>query len=506
MQLRRPNDRLRHHRHSCTHFAASMPSEHAPFDLLIFGGTVIDGTNRPRFNADVGITGDRIVALGDLGGHAARQRVDAREKIVAPGFIDAHTHDDEVLLSQPAMAPKISQGVTTVVTGNCGISLAPLQPTTAMPPPLNLLGGEHNFRFPTFAAYLDALDRRPAAVNVAAMVGHTALRVRTMPSLDRAANEREVAAMQVLLREALGAGAIGISTGTYYLPAAHASTEEIIEVCRPLTGSTALYATHMRNEGDRIMESLDETFRIGRELDVPVVISHHKVAGPANWGRSQATLARIGQAMQCQCVSLDCYPYHANSTVLRTDNDLLQRRILIASSEPHPEFAGRYLTDIAAELGTSLEEAADRLQPASAIYFSMDEKDVCNILSFSETMIGSDGLPVGEKPHPRLWGTFPRVLGHYSRDLKLFPLETAVWKMTGLTARNFGLHERGTLAPGKHADVVVFDAGTVCDKATYEAPVQPSEGIDLVVVNGAITWDKGVHSGARKGQVIRRRA
>jgi N-acyl-D-amino-acid deacylase len=191
--------------------------------------------------------------------------------------------------------------------------------------------------------------------------------------------------------------------------------------------------------------------------------------------------------------------------MLRADEPrMLASRVLIASSEPHPECAGRDLADIASEWGMSNQEAARRLQPGSAIYFFMDEDDVQRVLAFEETMIGSDGIPLGDKPHPRLWGTFPRVLGHYSRDLGLFPLETAIWKMTGLTARNFGLHGRGTLQVGQHADVVVFDAATVRDTASYEAPATPAAGIDAVVVNGALTWQHGAHTGARNGQVILR--
>src|SRR6218665_1560144 len=223
-------------------------------------------------------------------------------------------------------------------------------------------------------------------------------------------------------RGGLGGGAMGLSTGTFSPPAAKATTEEIIEVARPLTAHKALYATHMRNEGDHVIESLEETFRIGRALDVPVVVSHHKVQYPQNFGRSSATLALIGQAMQHQCIGLDCYPYTAGSTMIRTDRSMMEGRVLIASSQPHPECAGRDLKDIAAEWVLSSQEAARRLQPGSAIYFMMDEGDVQRILAFDDTMIGSDRIPFGAKPHPRLWGTFPRVLGHYSRDIGLFPL------------------------------------------------------------------------------------
>ena len=474
------------------------------FDLIIRGGSVIDGTRSPRFDADLGITGGRIAALGDLSTATSGQTLDASGLIVAPGFIDSHTHDDQALLSQPDMSFKVSQGVTTVIAGNCGISLAPLQPDTPLPAPLNLLEAGERARFATLGAYFAQLRRTPPALNVATLVGHTTLRVRTMAALDRPADGGEIAAMHALLRQALDDGALGLSTGTFYPPALHASTEEIIAVGRPLTGRGALYVTHMRDEAEQVMASLDETFRIGRELDVPVVVSHHKVQNRANFGRSAETLPHIRRAMQCQCVALDCYPYNAGSTMIRTDRGMLEGRVLIASSLPHPECAGRDLDDIAADWRISKEAAAQRLQPGSAVYFLMDEADVQAILAFDETMIGSDGIPVGERPHPRLWGTFPRVLGHYSRQLGLFPLETAVWKMTGLTAHNFGLADRGRLAVGCAADVTVFDADSVIDCADYVNPTRPAAGIHSVLVNGALTWQAGCHSGARQGQVVTR--
>lgn len=472
------------------------------YDLLIHSGTVIDGTKAPRFNADIGVIDGRIAAVGMLEGCTADCTLDATGRIVAPGFIDSHTHDDQAVLSQAKMPFKVSQGVTTVVAGNCGISAAPLRPDMDLPMPLNFLAAPNGSRFSTFAAYLDALRAAPASVNVAAMVGHSTLRAVVMGDTDRTATPREVAEMRLLVEEAMVAGAIGLSTGTFYPPAQKASTEEIVEVARPLTARKALYATHMRDESDQMMDALEETFLIGRLLDVPVVISHHKAMHVQNFGKTKLTLPLIRERMNHQCVSLDCYPYTAGSTMIRADKGMLNARVLIASSEPHPECAGRDLDDIANEWGISKEGAALRLQPGSAIYFFMDENDVQRVLAFEETMIGSDGIPVGDKPHPRLWGTFPRVLGHYSRDIGLFPLETAVWKMTGLTARNFGLHGRGTLAVGQHADIVIFHAATVRDLASYEIPDTPAEGIDAVVVNGAITWRHGVHTGVRNGQVI----
>jgi N-acyl-D-amino-acid deacylase len=376
------------------------------------------------------------------------------------------------------MRYKVSQGVTTVITGNCGISAAPLRPDMDLPMPLSLIEVPPEGRFTRFAAYLAALRHTPASVNIAAMVGHTTLRAVTMKSLDREASADEIAAMQALLQEALQAGAIGMSTGTFYAPAARASTEEIIAVGQPLTLHKALYASHMRDESDQVMASLEETFHIGRKLGIAVVISHHKTMGKANFGKSALTLPFIQQTMKHQCVGVDCYPYSASSTMIRADRAMLEGRVLIASSVPHPECAGRDLDDIAKDWGLAKDEAARRLQPGSAIYFVMDENDVQRILAFDETMIGSDGIPVGQSPHPRLWGTFLRVLGHYSRDVGLFPLETAVWKMTGLSARNFGLQGRRTLKLGHHADVVI--------------------------VNGVVAWRHGQHSGARSGQVITR--
>lgn len=481
-----------------------MTEKRPHYDLLIRGGTVIDGTKAPRFEADIGIVDGSVAAIGRLEGHGADKTIDATGLIVAPGFIDSHTHDDQAVLSQALMPFKISQGVTTVITGNCGISAAPLRADMELPMPLNLIDAPAKGRFATFAAYLDALRDTPSSVNVAAMVGHSTLRGVTMSDLDRPASSAEIAAMRAHVEEAMAAGAIGMSTGTFYATAAHATTEEIIEVGRPLGTCNAVYVTHMRDESDKIMEAMEESFAIGRALGVAVVLSHHKAMHAPNFGKTKVTLPLIQETMKHQCVALDCYPYTAGSTMIRADRGMIDGRVLIASSEPHPECAGRDLADIAADWGVSKHDAALRLQPGSAIYFMMDEDDVQRVLAFDETMIGSDGIPLGDKPHPRLWGTFPRVLGHYSRDVGLFPLETAVWKMTGLTARNFGLNRRGTLKIGQHADLVLFDAATIRDAANYETPARPAEGIDTVIVNGAVTWRQGAHTGARSGQVITR--
>jgi len=467
--------------------------------------TVVDGTRAPRYRADVGVRGDRIAAIGPLERSRAKTEIDAAGKIVSPGFIDAHTHDDRLMLSAPDMAPKASQGVTTVVAGNCGISLAPLVLGNGVaPPPLDLIGDTSWYRFPSFEAYVEELESRPAATNAALLVGHTTLRVVSMDDLDRPATKKEIEQMQAMVREALDAGAIGVSTGLYYEPARAAPTEEVIEVCRPLTAKRALYCTHMRDEGDHVTDSLEETFRIGRELGVSVVVSHHKVVGTPNFGRSRETLPLIEERMKSQGIGLDCYPYCASSTVLSWQRTWVAMKVLVTWSKPHPEFNGMDLDEVAAKMGLDKEAAVARLLPAGAIYFSMDEADVQRVLAFAHTMVGSDGLPHDAAPHPRLWGTFPRVLGHYSRGLGLFPLETAVYKMSGLTAKTFGLKDRGVLKEGAYADLCVFDAETVDEAVTFAQPIRPAKGIEAVIVNGEITWRDGKPTGARPGRVLRR--
>lgn len=475
----------------------------AEFDLLLKDATVIDGSGLPRFGADVAIAGGCIVEVGAASGARAREVRDLGGLAVAPGFIDVHTHDDRLLLSSPDMSPKVSQGVTTVVTGNCGISLAPLGKHTAVPP-LNLVANGQDQRFERFADWFAALQAQPPATNFAALVGHTSLRARTMSALDRVATAEEISAMQELVREALDAGVVGASTGTYYPPAAAATADEIRSVMEPLRGSSALLASHIRDETVNVLASLREAFDIAASLGVRQLISHHKVSGVSNFGRSRETLALFDETARHADVCLDCYPYAASSTILRKDAIPNAKRILITWSRARPELAGRYLSDIADEMGLDQAQAADALQPAGAIYFMMDEADVERILSYPPTMIGSDGLPHDEFPHPRLWGAFPRVLGHYSRDRGLFPLEAAVHKMTGLSAQRFGLVDRGFVRVGHAADLVVFDPDTVRDAATFEDPTRPAQGIVSVFVNGQETWVQGRHTGARAGTALLR--
>jgi len=471
--------------------------------LLLRGGTVIDGTGAPRFRADVRIEGDRIVAVGaDLAPDGAVV-VDASGRIVAPGFIDVHTHDDQIVLAAPDMRPKISQGVTTVVVGNCGISLAPLV-HASVPPPLNLLGGSDKYVHPTMAAYVAAVDAARPAVNVAALVGHSTLRVATMDDPYRAATAAEQARMGELLQEGLAAGAAGLSSGVFYATGAAADIDELALLAGIAGAAGGVYTTHIRQEMDKVIDSLDEAFATARRGDVPLVVSHHKCAGPRNWGRTIETLAHIDAARRGQPIGLDCYPYIAGSTVLRSEMVDGIIDILITWSTPHPEMAARTLASVAHEWGCSQVEACERLQPGGACYFQMREDDVQRVLAHPATMIGSDGLPHDQHPHPRLWGTFPRVLGHYSRDLGLFPLEIAVHKMTGLSARRFQLADRGEIRAGAYADVVVFDAATIRDTATFEVPKAQAVGVDCVVVNGRVAFGGGAIEAVRNGRFLAR--
>ncbi|HET9762859.1 MAG TPA: D-aminoacylase [Casimicrobiaceae bacterium] len=470
---------------------------------LLRGGTVIDGTGSPGYRADVRVEGDRIAEVGqDLEARGAR-RIDVSGRVIAPGFIDVHTHDDQYVLASPEALPKLSQGVTTVIVGNCGISLAPLVHPN-VPPPLNLLGGPGKHVFPTMRTYAEAVDAARPAVNVAALFGHSTLRVAAMKDPYRQASPSEQSAMVTLAREAMDAGAIGFSTGLYYPTGAAADVAEVTMLARVAAEAGGVYSTHIRDEGRNVIPSLDEAFMAARDAGLPVTISHHKCSGPENWGRSVETLAHIDAARRDQPIALDAYPYAAASTILRREMADGSIDILVAWSTPHPEMSGRMLADIAHGWGCTLEQACERLEPGGAIYFSMREDDVRRVLGYDTTMIGSDGLPHDRHPHPRLWGTFPRVLGHYAREVGLFPLEEAVRRMTGLPAQRFNLRDRGQIAPGKHADLVVFDAERIIDRATFEEPKRPAEGIDYVMVAGRLAFVRGAGTGDRAGRFLRR--
>lgn len=474
------------------------------YDTLIRNAHVIDGSNAPGYGADVALRGGRIECIGDLSGSRAAHEIDAAGRVLAPGFIDVHTHDDTVVIRQPQMLPKLSQGVTTVIVGNCGISASPVTLRNEPPDPMNLLGNKAAFSYPRFADYRTAVQAARPALNVAALIGHTALRSNHMDNLQRTATAAEIEAMRLQLRESLEAGALGLSTGLAYASAFNADTDEVLQLAAELTAFGALYTTHLRSEFEPVLEAMDEAFLIGRTARVPVIISHLKCAGAGNWGRSPHLLAALEQAAKAHPVGCDCYPYAASSSTLDLKQVTDAFRITITWSTPHPQMGGRDLQDIAAQWGVSLMAAAQRLQPAGAVYYGMDESDVRSILAHPLSMIGSDGLPDDPFPHPRLWGAFPRVLGHFSRDVGLFPLHTAVHKMTGLSASRFGLQGRGELREGHWADLVLFDAETVRDVADFNAPQQAAEGIDGVWVNGVLSYQQGGATGQCAGVFLDR--
>ncbi|MEQ8348400.1 MAG: D-aminoacylase [Sneathiellaceae bacterium] len=475
-------------------------------DLVIRNAVLIDGSGGPARRGDLAVAGGRILALGLLPELAADREVDAGGQVLCPGFVDAHTHDDRLLLSDPAMTPKVSQGVTTVVAGNCGVSLAPLVTQERPVPPLDLLGTDW-YRFAEFGRYLEAVDDARPVTNSVFLLGHQTLRFCAMGhDLDRPATGPEIAQMGREVEKAMAAGSIGLSTGLFYPPAIAAPTSEIVALARIAGASGGLYATHLRDEGDALEDSVAEALAIGRDGGLPVIFSHHKATGRPNFGKVKRSLAQIDAAAATQKVALDVYPYAAGSTVLLPQRIAMAEKVMITWSEALPDAGGRYLHDLAAEHGLTDLAMAERLQPAGAIYFMMDEADVQTVLRHPLAMIGSDGIPHDPRPHPRLWGTFARVLGHYVRDLNLMPLEEAVRRMTALPADTFGLRDRGRLVPGAWADLVLFDPVTVIDRASFDNPIQASAGIGLVAVNGEIVWRDGAATGARPGRALRRAA
>lgn len=473
-------------------------------DVVLKGGQVIDGTGQPAFAADVAFRGDTIVAIGDLAQVSADRTIDVTGLVVAPGFIDVHTHDDLICITQPEMIPKISQGVTTLVVGNCGISAAPLRFPDGVSEPFNLLGQQQDFAYDTFAGYRQAIEAVSPRVNVAALVGHSTLRVRCVEDLDRPANAHELEQMNVLLRQALDQGAVGMSSGVFYAPAQAADVHELSVLAYTVGNAGGVCTAHIRDERDGIVEALKEAFSVTKPRRTPLILSHVKCAGVRNWGRAAETLGLIDAARQAQPVHLDCYPYTAGSTVIRPDLADGEVEILINWSTPHPEMGGRTLKSIAEEWGMTQAAAAEQLMPGGASYFQMHEQDMREIMQHQCCMIGSDGLPHDTLPHPRLWGTFPRVLGRYARDLKVISLELAVHKMTGLSAATFSLPDRGQIAAGMKADITIFNPETIIDRATYDSPTQLADGVVHVFVNGTLAWTDNAATATRNGRFLSR--
>jgi N-acyl-D-amino-acid deacylase len=542
--------------------------------VLVTGARLLDGTGAPARAGDLLLEDDRIAEVGDTT-LKPDEVLDATGFVVAPGFIDVHSHADFSLPVDPEAAAKVLQGVTTEVVGNCGLGLQPANDKVdamygrLLPLIFGESGGDASCS-PTLAHYRARLAETGITVNAAPLIPHGNVRCAVMGMAEGAPTETELDAMCALVAQGMEEGAFGLSTGLVYPPGAYAETEELVRLAAAVAPRRGLYATHMRNEGPRLVEAVAEAISIGERAGVSVQLSHHKAAGQLNWGKVKTTLGMVDAAVARGLdVHSDVYPYTAGSTVLSalfvplwafegsldrlverlSDPDtrarvvrdaedmqlafvdlprwlgffpkrwllpamsfVLGRSIVISSVKRQVRYEGMTIGAIAKERGRPLHEAmldllVEEDLGVTAIAHVMSEKDVQAVLAHPRTMVGTDGLPTrAGKPHPRTYGTYPRVLQHYVAELGLLTLEQAVHRMTGMVARKLGLRDRGVLAPGAAADVVVFDPRAVKDHATYADPRRSPEGIAHVFVNGAWSVRNGVHTGARGGTVLAKSA
>lgn len=512
---------------ACAH-VPQQPARSDRYDVLIRSGRIVDGSGALWFRGDLAIRGDAIAAVAPRIDGDAATVIDANGMIVAPGFIDTHTHARRAIFDVPTAENYVRQGVTTIFEGPDGSSPLPI------------------------GAFLARVEAARPAVNFGTLAGHGSIREAVLGSVNRQPTSEEMDRMRALARQAMEEGAFGISTGFFYVPGTFARTEEVIELARVVGQLGGIHTSHMRDEGPGVVESVSETIRIGEEGGLPTQITHHKVVGVPNLGRSAETLRLVDEARARGVdVTIDQYPYTASSTGLQSllpswaleggreallarIRDAEQRRrmetevaenirtrrggnlhnIQIAAYAPDAAVVGKRLDAIAAMRGIepTIENGArlvvDLLEkaPAQAIYHSINEPDLERILAHPATMIASDGGVVvfgKDAPHPRSYGTFPRVLARYVREKRLLSLEEAVRKMTSLPAQRTRLFDRGLLRPGMKADVVIFDAERIADLATYENPHQYAEGVAHVIVNGAFVLRDGKITGARPGRVLR---
>jgi N-acyl-D-amino-acid deacylase len=524
--------------------------------LVLAGATVVDGSGRPAFRANVAIADGMISELDETLRLGGKQVIDADGLVLAPGFIDSHTHTDGAAFKYPLAESKLFQGVTSEVTGNCGIGFFPVAPRFrgqlegylrthdfAMPPRLD---------WTDFAGYAAQLGKSGLGVNHVPLVGHGALRIAVMGSEDRTPTPAEQSSMNDLLAASMQQGAWGFSTGLIYPPGSFAGIDELVALARVCAGYGGVYTSHIRGESATLMEAVDEAVEIGRQSGARVVISHLKPIGRANWGKGAALLDKIGQARGAGVdVTADQYPYEASSTSLATliparfhaggadclltaladpgrRRDLIEGiehelgvrggagKVMITSlaSGDAAGLSGRTLEQIASMWGSTPAEAAVRLVQdekgaVGAVYFSISEQDVDTIMRSPLVGVGSDGRglraePAGGATHPRSYGTFPRVLGRYVRERKLLTLEAAVHKMTGLTAQRFGLKGRGIIAGGMIADLVLFDPLTIRDVSDFSHPHQYSIGIEHLFIKGVPVIAAGALTGNAAGRVLLR--
>ncbi len=457
------------------------------------------------------MSGDRITAVGPVGSvGAAATDLDGAGLSLAPGFVDVHTHDDGALIRHPDMGFKVAQGCTSVVIGNCGFSAAPAGSLD----PSGLLGVTPTWT--DMAGFGEAVTAAGPAVNAMALVGHNTVRHLVMGNDRRPPTEDELVAMRRHVVAAMEAGACGFSSGLVYEPGRYSDTDEVATLAAEAGQAGGLYATHIRNEGDRLLQAIDEAIEIGRRADCPVQISHHKAAGPRNWGKVADSLARIDAANASGSdITLDAYPYTAGSGPMAQYFDLdrmdeeLAGVIRFAACPAFRDYEGRMAADIAAEQGVSPGEVirqvltAPRGDQTICIQFVIDEADIETNYRHERMMVGSDGIvDLRGRPHPRLFGTFPRILAHYVREKAVLDLAEAVRRMTSLPCDRFGLVERGRVAEGLHADLVLFDPATVVDTATYDQPKQEPTGVAAVIVNGSLTYRDGNPTGRRAGRFL----
>jgi len=532
------------------------------WSLLIRNGTVFDGSGGPGRAADVAIEGDRVVAVGPgLAGDGAARSIDARGLIVAPGFIDIHAHSDFFYETCPSAESKIRQGVTTEVVGMCSFSPAPVIPASKaqVENSASALGAELEVRWSSFGEYLQLLDSRGLSINVVHFVGHGPLRFAAMGAEDRPATAAELDRMKGFLSEAMDAGAFGFSSGLVYPPSAYGDTEELVALSRSMAARGGQYFTHMRGEAGQLLTSIAEAVRICEEAGVPLQIAHLKSFGRENWPLFDRALEAIDAARRRGLpVTADVYPYAASSTFMtallpgwvhdggtarlleRLADDAMRERLLrenlradgrwqtergtlgfdevTIATCPDAAVEGLSLQALGERRGRSSAEAmmdllCEHEAMVSAVMFTQAEDNVQKALKQAYVMIGSDSLgltcgagPHAGRPHPRMYGTFPRVLGRYAREAGLFPQAEAVAKMTGQPAAKLGLRDRGVLRPGAYADVTIFDGRTVHDASTFDDPHRYPTGIPYVIVNGRVVVDDGRFEAAPAGRVLRRGA
>ena len=493
------------------------------YDVLVRNAQVYDGEGGPPVVADVALQAERIARIGSLDSATAKLEIDAAGLALSPGFIDVHTHDDFAALTHPDMGFKSRGGVTTCIVGNCGFGAAPFREAVEM---LGILTpGPLIAPYEGHAGYAAAVQANRPGVNIGVLAGHGTIRKAVVGSAARIPSDREMLAMKDYLQEALDAGVVGMSSGLVYDPGRYAQTDELAELATLMRGTGALYATHMRDEGSGLLDAVAEAIEIGARAGIGVQISHHKASGRNSWGLVESSLQLIEAAqLRGEDVHADQYPYTAGSTSLQAtlengafaedstsagDAELTPSDVVIASAPGHADWEGRSIADLSTAFGLAPLQAARKIASeahgTTVILHLMTEQDVQRVLRHPSTMIGSDGIPTLEgRPHPRLYNSFARVLGHYSRDLGLFDLSTAIYRMCGFSARKFGLRDRGVIREGAYADLVLFDAATVIDKGTFDEPNRYPAGIRRVFVNGRLAVCDDKVQTERNGQVLRR--